>query len=88
MLREIVNSQNAQITFMRGFLMEANEDLVAGECANEDDGWDDDVPGWSIGVMAALGGLCLGLLGAIVWKFKAGKGAKCGEGASPQAAAK
>lgn len=81
MLREIVNSQNAQITFMRGYLTEAGADLVAGECENEDaDGGDDGVPAWAIGVMAVLGVACLGLLAAVFTKFKGGKTASAVQG--------
>lgn len=81
MLREIVNSQNAQITFMKSFLTEAGAALVADECANEDgeDG-DDDVPGWAIGVMAVLGVACLSLLVAVVAKAKVSKSVVQGGG--------
>ncbi|CAM9664286.1 unnamed protein product, partial [Ascophyllum nodosum] len=54
MLREIVNSQNAQITFMRTYLEEQGHDLVAAECENDEyDG--NNVPGYAIGIMVALG---------------------------------
>lgn len=86
MLREIINSQNAQITFMRGFLADADAALVAEECANDDaDDGDDDVPGWAIGVIAVLGVACLSLLTAVAVKFK---GAKGGNGAAVEAGAK
>eukprot|EP00752_Nemacystus_decipiens_P006571 g5917.t1 len=80
MLREIINSQNAQITFMRGFLTEAGEALVAEECANEDSDGDDDVPGWAIGVMAVLGVACLSLLTAVVLKARGSKSSVQGGG--------
>lgn len=73
LLREIVNSQNAQITFMRSFLTDNDASLVAKECANEVDSDDDDVPGYAIGIMAVLGVLCLALLVTIVVKAKAAK---------------
>ncbi|CAM9857863.1 unnamed protein product, partial [Ectocarpus sp. 12 AP-2014] len=70
-LRDIVNTQNYQITFMRGFLTDNGAELVAEECENDDmDGGSDDVPGWAIGVMAVLGVLCLSLLAAVVLKMK------------------
>lgn len=81
MLREIVNSQNAQITFMRSFLTEAGAALVAEACPNDDfDNGDDDVPGWAIGVIAVLGVLCLSLLAAVVLKAKGSKSAVQGAG--------
>lgn len=76
MLREIVNSQNAQITFMRSFLTDNNATLVAEECQNDldsDDGNDTDVPGYAIGIMAVLGVLCLTLLATILVKAKSAK---------------
>lgn len=73
LLRDIVNTQNAQITFMRGFLGEAGAGLVAAQCANDDaDGGDDDVPGWAIAVMAVLGVACLALCAAVAVKAKGG----------------
>ena len=35
MMREIINGQNAQITFMRGYLEERGFDLVAANCEND-----------------------------------------------------
>eukprot|EP00903_Cladosiphon_okamuranus_P021168 g19444.t1 len=78
MLREVINSQNAQITFMRGFLAEAGAALVADVCENDSDDGDDDVPGWAIGVMALLGVACLSLLTAVVLKAKGPKDAAQG----------
>ncbi|CAM9993977.1 unnamed protein product, partial [Ectocarpus sp. 13 AM-2016] len=70
-LRDVINTQNYQITFMRGFLTDNGAELVAEECENDDmDGGSDDVPGWAIGVMAVLGVLCLSLLAAVVLKMK------------------
>ena len=67
MLREIINTQNYQITFMRGFLGDNDAVLEAPVCENRDGGGDDDdVPGYAIGIMAVLGVLCLSLLAAVV----------------------
>lgn len=67
MLREIVNTQNAQITFMRGYLGGAGAELTGDVCEDDhSDGDGDDVPDWAIAIMAVLGVLCLGLFAAIV----------------------
>lgn len=69
-LRDIINTQNYQITFMRGFLTDNGAELEAEVCENDDAGGDDDVPGWAIGVIAVLGVLCLSLLAAVILKMK------------------
>ena len=75
MLREIVNGQNAQITFMKSYLKEQGQNLVAAECENdEDDG--NDVPGYAIGIMAVLGVLCLVFLATLLAKAKASRDEK------------
>lgn len=66
MLREIANSQNAQITFMRGYLSENGYAEVGDACENNEG--DDEVPGWAIGVIAVLGALCLALIATIMLK--------------------
>ncbi|CAN0311029.1 unnamed protein product, partial [Laminaria digitata] len=66
MLREIINTQNYQITFMRGFLNDNEVDLEAAVCLNRDSGDDDDVPGYAIGIMAVLGVLCLSLFAGVI----------------------
>ena len=75
MLREIVNAQNAQITFMQSYLEGQGQNLVAAECENdEDDG--NDVPGYAIGIMAVLGALCLVFLATLLAKAKASRDEK------------
>lgn len=74
MLREIANSQNAQITFMQGYLEELGEPVVAEACPNDSDDGDNDVPGYAIGIMAVLGVLCLSFLAAIVLKSRKSAG--------------
>ena len=75
MLRGIVNSQNAQITFMRTYLEEQGHDLVAAECENDEyDG--NNVPGYAIGIMVALGVLCLVFLATLLTKAKASRDEK------------
>lgn len=73
-LRDIVNTQNYQITFMKGFLADAGYPEVAEECANEDSDGDDSVPGWAIGVIAVLGVLCLALVVTVAVKSKSSSG--------------
>lgn len=73
-LRDIVNTQNFQITFMKGFLADAGEAEAAATCDNDEADGDDDVPGWAIGVMAVLGVLCLALGVAVVTKNKKNRG--------------
>lgn len=63
-LRDIINTQNYQITFMRGFLTDNNATLEAAVCENRDSD-DNDVPGYAIGIMTVLGVLCLSLLAAV-----------------------
>lgn len=84
MLREIVNSQNAQITFMRGFLGEAGADLEGEVCENSDGDGDADVPGYAIGIMAILSALCLSLVAALVIRSRAGKEANGGGMVGPK----
>lgn len=67
MLRDIINTQNAQITFMRSYLTENDADLVAEVCENDDDG-DHDVPGYAIGIIAVLAVLCLVFLATLLVK--------------------
>lgn len=80
-LRDIINTQNYQITFMKGFLGDAGYPEEAEECANEDGDGDDSVPTWAIAVMAVLGVLCLALLATVAFKSK-------GSGSNVQGAAK
>lgn len=64
MLRDIINTQNAQITFMRSYLTEVGAELVAEVCENDDEG-DHDVPGYAIGIIAVLAVLCLVFLATL-----------------------
>ena len=66
LLRDIINTQNYQITFMRSFLTDNGADLEAEVCENREGGDDDDVPGYAIGIMTVLAVLCLSLLTTIV----------------------
>lgn len=66
MLRDIANTQNYQITFMRGFLADNNAELEAPVCENRDGDGGNDVPGYAIGIISVLGVLCLALLVGIV----------------------
>lgn len=77
MLRDIINTQNAQITFMQGYLSDAGAADEADVCENDEDSddGDDDVPGWAIGVMAVLGVGCLALCATIAVKSKGNNGA-------------
>lgn len=73
-LRDIINTQNFQITFMKGFLADAGEAEAAATCDNDDAGDDDgNVPGWAIGVITVLGVLCLALGVAVVMTKKSAK---------------
>ncbi|CAM9347466.1 unnamed protein product [Sphacelaria rigidula] len=73
MLRDIVNTQNAQITFMRGFLGEAGASLTGDTCENgEVASTVKDVSGWAIGIMAALGVVCLVLCCTLIRKTAKG----------------
>ena len=68
MIREIINAQNAQITFMRGYLGEAGASLTGDTCENDVVSTEKDVSGWAIGIMAALGVICLVLCGTLFRK--------------------
>lgn len=90
MLRDIINTQNAQITFMRSYLTEVGAVLVAEMCENDDDG-NNDIPGYAIGVIAVLAVLCLVFLATLLIKAhgarkqKQEKGQKGNQSASKSA---
>ena len=54
MLREMGNSQNAQITYMQGCLGEQGYGLMAAQYAKDEVGDDNDVLGYAIGIIAVL----------------------------------
>ncbi|CAM9200341.1 unnamed protein product [Discosporangium mesarthrocarpum] len=66
LLLEIINSQNAQITFMRGYLTDLGEPKEASLCA-ADGGGDESVPDYAIGIMVALGVMTVALLGTTLF---------------------
>lgn len=65
MCREIINSQNAQITFMRSYLAGVGASEEGDLCENDDLEGDDATPGWAIGVMAVLALLSLALVAVV-----------------------
>lgn len=65
MVRDIINTQNAQITFMQSFLNEQGKSVDGELCENDDS---DDVPVYAIGIMAVLGVFCCALLSFIIFK--------------------
>lgn len=72
-LRDIVNTQNAQITFMRSYLEGQNATLEGEACENDEEDSDHDVPSYAIVIMAGLGVLCLALCATLVSKGKTAK---------------
>lgn len=67
LLRDIIDTQNAQITFMRSYLTENGADLTAEICENDEVGGSG-VPGYAIGIMTTLAVLCLVFLATLLVK--------------------